>query len=271
MGMGVIRARHVGLLLLAALVTACACSRGPEGSAAAPAKMARGEVRVHVRSVGYDPGAGAHYVLLADRSGTRELPVMIGESEARAIALAVNGITPDRPLTQNLLTSIIEKTGNQVDRVAIVAMHHDTYYARIYMDRGRYSIDSRPSDAIALAINCHAPIYVAADLFKHGSGLPLAPAGPQFANAIGMTVEELTPALAQYFRLPPGQGAIVSNVAGAARRAGIRRGDVVMKVAGNPIASPRDFTKYLKGVKAGVPFEITLTRDGMPHVVTLKR
>lgn len=271
MGMGLIRARHAGILLLGALVAACACSRGPEGGALSAAKPAGPEVRVHVRSVGYDPGAGAHYVLLADRKGNRELPVMIGDSEANAIMLAVNGIKPDRPLTQNLLSAIIEKTGNHVDRVAIVAMHHDTYYARIFLDHGRYAIDSRPSDAIALAINCHAPIYVAADLFQRNVGLPVAANPPKFATAMGMTVEQLSPGLAKYFRVPAGQGAIVSDVTGAARTAGVERGDVVTKVAGNPIAGPGDFSKYLEAVRTGVPFELTLTRGGMPHVVTLTR
>jgi bifunctional DNase/RNase len=270
-GMGVLRARHFGILLLAALVAACACSRGPDHGADSLAAADGAEVRVHVQSVGFDRGARAHFVLLTDASGKRQLPVVIGEREAYAIGLAVHGIKPDRPLTQDLLSSIIEKTGNQVDRVAIVAMHHDTYYARIYMDHGRYSIDSRPSDAIALAVNSHAPIFVATKLFQEMPEPALAARGPRVANAIGMTVEELTPDLAEYFRVPAGQGAIVSDVGGTAQQAGVKRGDVILKVGGHPITGPNDFSSDLEKVKVGAPVEITLVRDGMPHIVTITR
>jgi uncharacterized protein len=264
-------ARHAGIVLLAALVAACACSRAPGGRAVSGAAADGAEVRVHVESVGFDRDAGAHYVLLTDSSGKRQLPVVIGESEAYAIGLAVHGIKPERPLTQDLLSSIIEKTGNQVDRVAIVAMRHDTYYARIYMDHGRYSIDSRPSDAIALAVNSHAPIFVATRLFQNLPEPALSARGPRVATAMGMTVEELTPTLAEYFRVPPGHGAIVSDVAGAAQQAGVKRGDVVLKIGGHPIAGPNDFSTNLEAVKAGAPIELTLLRDGMPHIVTFTR
>ncbi len=256
---------------MAALATACACSRGPDPGAVSGAQADGAEVRVHVESVGFDRDAGAHYVLLTDASGKRQLPVVIGETEAYAIGLAVHGIKPARPLTQDLLSSIIEKTGNQVDRVAIVAMHHDTYYARIYMDHGRYSIDSRPSDAIALAVNSKAPIFVATTLFQDLPEPALSARGPGVATASGMTVEELTPALAEYFRVPAGQGAIVSDVGGAAQMAGVKRGDVVLKIGGHPITGPKDFSSDLEAVKAGAPVELTLVRDGMPHIVTLTR
>jgi bifunctional DNase/RNase len=269
--MGVLRARHAGILLLAALVAACACSRGPDSGADSGAAADGAEVRVHVESVGFDRDAGAHYVLLTDSSGKRQLPVVIGETEAYAIGLAVHGIKPDRPLTQDLLSSVIEKTGNKVDRVAIVAMHHDTYYARIYMDHGRYSIDSRPSDAIALAVNSHAPIFVATNLFQDLPEPALSARGPRVATAMGMTVEELTPALAEYFRVPAGQGAIVSDVAGAAQQAGVKRGDVILKIGGHPIGGPHDFSNDVEAAKAGAPVELTLMRDGMPHIVTITR
>jgi bifunctional DNase/RNase len=266
-----LRARQAGILLLAAVVAACACSRGPQGGGASEARADGAEIRVHVQTVGFDRGAGAHYVLLTDSSGKRQLPVMIGEAEANAIALAVHGIKPDRPLTQNLLSAIIEKTGNKVDRVAIVSMREDTYYARIYMDRGRYTIDSRPSDAIALAVNCNAPIYVATKLLQQSSGLAIAARGPRFATAMGMTVEELTPSLAEYFRVPAGQGALVSDVGGEAGQAGVKRGDVLLKVAGHPITGPHDFSSDVAAMKTGAPVELTLTRDGMPHIVTITR
>ena len=94
--------------------------------------------------------------------------MMIGESEATAILLALHGVKPERPFTNDLVRSIIGQTGNRVDRVVIGDMRDETYYATIYMDGGRYSIDSRPSDAIALAMGMNAPIYVNAQTFRLG-------------------------------------------------------------------------------------------------------
>src|SRR5208282_2605697 len=73
---------------------------------------------------------------------------------------------PERPLTHDLVRSIIGQTGNRVDRIVIGDMRNEVYYATIYMDGGRYTIDSRPSDAIALAMGMNAPIYVNDKLFE---------------------------------------------------------------------------------------------------------
>src|SRR5271170_76489 len=98
--------RHVCLLLLAAVVAACSCSRSPSSSSAS-AKISPDEVRVRVARVGYDDESGANYVLLLDEHESRALPIMIGESEATAIQLALQGNKPERPFTHDLIRSII--------------------------------------------------------------------------------------------------------------------------------------------------------------------
>src|SRR5258708_31906143 len=222
--------RHFCLLLLAVSVAACSCGRSPSNSSGS-AKVSPDEVRVHVARVGFDNQTGANYVLILDQSESRVLPILIGESEATAILLALHGIKPERPLTHDLVRSIIGQTGNRVDRIEIGDMRDEIYYATIYMDGGRYTIDSRPSDAIALAMNMNAPIYVNNKLFESAPTGDLAPPGkiPDTAHALGLTVEQLTPDLAIPFGEPSGPGVLVSEVDSSAKKAGGRRGDIVDK------------------------------------------
>lgn len=100
------------------------------------------------------------YVLLTD--GERKLPIMIGAFEASAITYAIENHRPDRPLTHDLLKTAIEQLGGEVLRVVVDDLWHETYYAKVYMRSGKkeFVLDSRPSDAIALAIRAGAPIFV---------------------------------------------------------------------------------------------------------------
>ena len=159
-------------------------------------------------------------MLLLDESDSRALPIMIGESEATAILLALHGIKPERPLTHDLVRSIIGQTGNRVDRIEIADLRDEIYYATIYMDGGRYTIDSRPSDAIALAMNMNAPIYVNNKLFESAPTVGLIPGGkiPDTAHAMGLTVEQLTPDLAIAFGQSNARGVLVSEVDSSAKR-----------------------------------------------------
>src|SRR5271167_679796 len=178
--------RHFCLLLLAAVVAACSCGRSPSNPSTA-AEVSPDDVRVKVARVGFDDQTGTNYVLLLDATESRALPIMIGESEAQAIMLALHGIKPERPFTHDLIRSIIGQTGNRVDRIVIGDMRDEIYYATIYMDGGRYSIDSRPSDAIALAMGMNAPIYVNDKLFESAPTIGLGGGQiPDTAHALGL-------------------------------------------------------------------------------------
>jgi uncharacterized protein len=261
--------RHLCLLLLATVVAACSCGRSPSSSLTA-AKASPGEVRVQVARVGFDDNTGSNYVLLIDDTESRELPIMIGENEATAILLALHGIKPERPFTHDLIRSIIGKTGNRVDRIVIGDMRDEIYYATIYMDGGRYSIDSRPSDAIALAMNMNAPIYVNDKLFESAPAIARGAGGkiPDIARALGLTVEQLTPELASAFGEPNGRGVLVSEVDSSAKNAGVARGDIVVKVGNRDVTALDDFSRQASQIKSG-SVTLTLNRDGSWRTVTL--
>lgn len=256
-------------MLLAATLAACSCSRSPSASSAS-AKVSADDVRVQVSRVGFDDQTGANYVLLIDEKESRALPIMIGESEAQAIMLALHGIKAERPFTHDLIRSIIGQTGNSVDRIVIGDLRDEIYYATIYMDGGRYSIDSRPSDAIALAMSMKAPIYVNNKLLESAPIAGLGGGGkvPDTARALGMTVEELTPELASAFGKSDNRGVLVSEVDSSAKEAGVARGDIVVKVGDREVKALDDFNRQVASVKHGA-VTLTLNRDGTSRTVTL--
>lgn len=108
------------------------------------------------------------FVLLRDNRG-RRAPIFIGTFETVAITMALEGTSSDRPQTHDLLRSAIERLGGTVERITIDDLWQGTFYARITIaqkDGSYQDIDSRPSDAIALALRARAPIYMAEDVIE---------------------------------------------------------------------------------------------------------
>ncbi|HEX9854389.1 MAG TPA: bifunctional nuclease family protein [Acidimicrobiia bacterium] len=100
-------------------------------------------------------------LLLRELGGTRFLPIWIGTNEATAIALALEGVEPQRPMTHDLLKIVAETLGAVVTRVVVTALTEGTYYADLVMQRGEdeVKVSSRPSDAIALAARTASPVF----------------------------------------------------------------------------------------------------------------
>ena len=262
--------RRVCLMVLAAVLTACSCARHPESqsSSGAAAEVGPDEVAVKVTAVGFDDMTQAHYVMLTSADRAHQLPILIGDGEADAILRALHGIKAERPMTLDLMKSIIETNGNQVDCVSIFDIRDEVYYATIYMNGGKTKIDSRPSDAIALAANTGAPIFVASKLFeeKPPPGLG-AKYEPRTVTAMGITVEELTPALAEYFHAS--RGVLVADVDQGAARNGVERGDIIMQIGTHPVAGPSEFAKLANDGSGTVVLRIS--HDGAEHNVPFAR
>jgi len=113
-------------------------------------------------------------VVLKEESGARFLPIWIGPFEADAITLQLQGIDTPRPLTHDLLKTVIETLGGEVLHIVISALEKNTYFARIVLDvdGDTVEIDSRPSDAIALGVRVNAPIYVADEVMEQAGLKP---------------------------------------------------------------------------------------------------
>jgi bifunctional DNase/RNase len=111
-------------------------------------------VRVHMLS-------SRHVVILKDLERDRYLPIWIGPWEASAIAMKLQGLTADRPLTHDTFAAALESLGVRVDRVVISTLAEETYHARLHLERDgtTFEIDSRPSDALALAVRTGGRIF----------------------------------------------------------------------------------------------------------------
>ena len=110
-------------------------------------------------------------IVLKERNGKRSFPIVIGIVEIFAIDRRLKGIQPPRPMTHDLLDSVIENLGAKIEKIVISDLRNHTFYAKIYLssDSQTVEIDSRPSDAIALGAASNAPIYVAEHVFERTS------------------------------------------------------------------------------------------------------
>jgi len=106
--------------------------------------------------------ANTPMVLLREQEGRQRLiPIYIGSPEATSIHYALEGIVPPRPLTHDLFVEVLESLGAQLERVVVTEMRDHTFYAEVHLmtQAGTQVVSSRPSDAIALAVRCDAPLY----------------------------------------------------------------------------------------------------------------
>jgi len=120
-------------------------------------------VSVKVIGVGMDPTSNSPLVILKESGGRRALPIWIGAPEALAINLALDGVRLERPLTHDLIRSLLEGLQATVDRIVITELHDSTFFAQIMvrLQDKLLAVDARPSDSIAIALRTQAPIFVA--------------------------------------------------------------------------------------------------------------
>ncbi len=131
-------------------------------------------IRVHIDSVRISLMTQSRVVVLRETGSSRYLPIWIGAPEADAITLRLQGIRVDRPLTHDLLFNTIRILGAEVEYVVVTALKNDIFYAEIVLDLDgeEVRIDSRPSDALALAVRAEVPIYVEEEVMDEAGRLP---------------------------------------------------------------------------------------------------
>jgi len=119
-------------------------------------------VQVRVQGLVMDPYNQAYVLLLRDDESGDVLPIWVGRAEANAITMALEDVTPPRPMTHDLLSSVIDTLGAKTLSVVINDLHENTFYAKVHLLRGdgEVTVDSRPSDAVALALRTECPVFV---------------------------------------------------------------------------------------------------------------
>ncbi len=128
-------------------------------------------IAVRVDRVTLDAHTNRFVVILKDDVNNKWLPIVVGNTEAQAIALQLENVAPPRPLTHDLIKNLLESVEAKISRVVVSDLRENTYYALISMKLNGKStdIDARPSDAIALALRMHAPIFVSDDVMSKAS------------------------------------------------------------------------------------------------------
>lgn len=128
------------------------------------------KVQVDIIGISTSPSSnGAYALILQETDGNRRLPIVIGAFEAQAIALEMENIHPPRPMTHDLMKAAIEALGASLVEVTINDLNDGTFYAQLILDSTGVEIDSRPSDAIALAVRFQAPIFVKEEVMNEAS------------------------------------------------------------------------------------------------------
>jgi bifunctional DNase/RNase len=127
------------------------------------------EIEVKIRALMMDPNSGTPIIILKDVNSETMLPIWVGAYEANAIALEIEKIAPQRPMTHDLLRNLIVEIGARVNRVVVTELRDNTFFAVIEMSTSEGTtmmLDSRPSDAIALALRADCPIFVDMDVIR---------------------------------------------------------------------------------------------------------
>lgn len=133
------------------------------------------KIQCEILGLSSNPSTGGAYaILLKEVEGSRRLPIIIGAFEAQAIALEMEGIKPPRPLTHDLLKTLIDNLGANVVEIIVSELKDNTFFAKIILESSGLTneIDARPSDAIALAVRSYAPIYVNESVMSAAAFIP---------------------------------------------------------------------------------------------------
>jgi bifunctional DNase/RNase len=228
-------------------------------------------IEMEVKGVRLDALGQNSVVILADKEGKKALPIWIGPLEAHAIDRELNHITPPRPLTHDLLHSILNQVQAKVKEVKIIDLKEHTYYAILFLtlEKQVMEIDARPSDAIILALKSKTPILVSSKILDD-QGIAMTQKR-DFAERHGIRIQELTPSLASHFNFKGGKGVLVSEVlAGSpSEDSGIREGDILTRIGQREVGSMQEFEETLDAIKGETKLRITLFRDDRLREVEL--
>jgi bifunctional DNase/RNase len=254
-----------------ALVLAAILASAPAGvGSPVPAATASrdGSVPVHIAGI-HVVGPEQVMLLLADAGEENGLPIAVGRDQGTAIYLGREKTVTPRPMTHDLLVSVLRTLEAEVERVTVTALRGETYYAEIALRAGGrgHTIDARPSDAIALAVRLEAPIFSAPGLLRPIDDLGRRAPATRPDSRTGIGVQPLDPDLAEVLGAAGVEGVLVASVreAGPAARAGLRRGDIIRSVNGAPTGT---IEEWRAAMAAGPPRSIVIWREG--RSLTLK-
>lgn len=230
---------------------------------------------VEVSTVGVDMLSGSPVVLLRQPKSGEVVPIWVGISEAQAILRALHGIEVPRPMTHDLMGSLLRHLEVTVVEVVVYELRDNTYYSRVQIKRvdqeKTIDVDSRPSDAIALALRTRSPVRVARKLFTNVPGFEFMPPeqAQQVVRVLGVTVVSRSPELGKRYDLPDEPGVIVQDTSDDAGERGLKAGDMIVAVNETTVATPIEFFDAVMGSPRGEPIRLKVMRRDQEHVIEI--
>ncbi len=229
---------------------------------------------VELATVGVDANSGAPIALLRHPASGEVVPIVIGTDQARAILLAMHEVPLSRPQTHDLMIDLLEQLNARLERVIVDGLENGTYLGwlevRVAGDDEARMIDTRPSDALALAVRSGAAIHVAPEILEAEVPFDYTPPGEdEVVTALGITVVEARDDLREALQLPDEPGVLVSRATGRAATAGLSHGALILEVNGRVPATPMDFLEAVSATADGAEAEIRFWLDGDTRTITL--
>jgi bifunctional DNase/RNase len=239
-----------------------------------PLRLAAQEatVEMQVKRIVLDPLSSSPVVILESLQDRKLLPIWIGNAEATSIAMHLERVASPRPNTHDLIRNILQGLGASLHRIVITDLRNNTYYATLTLKlkHQELQIDSRPSDAIALALRMKAAIFVTAEVLAKARPIP-APSMQKdmLRESLGIHLQELTPEIAGLLEIQGTQGVLVADVelGGPAMNAGLQRGDVVVKVNEKVIHKLAQVEAAVKSSKRPSRLRLEVLRKGKPLMI----
>ncbi len=232
-------------------------------------------LQAELTTVGWDELSGSPVVLLRELGSGQVLPIWIGIAEARAISLELHGIELRRPMTHDLMASLLGHLDAELEEVVVHDLREGTYYGLLKVwqagqDEPRW-IDTRPSDGLALALRTDAKIRIARKLIEELPDYRFQPPDTreQVVRALGLTVVAADDEWREELSLPDRPGVVVIAAAGEAGRRGMRRGDLIVEIDGRPTREPVDLLTAIADAPAGEKLSVTYWRNGEESTVEL--
>lgn len=230
-------------------------------------------VKVEVATVGIAGLTGVPVVLLREPGAREVIPIFIGPVEAGAILRALRGARPLRPLTHELLGDVLDGVEVRLERIYIDALVDNTFLGmlelRIAGQEGPVHIDSRPSDAIALALTAGASIHVAPAVMEAAREIEYQGFDDQVVVALGISVIPAEDDLREALDLPDEPGVLVSDVRGQAQESGMAPGALLLEVNGEVPRTPMQFLERVRGTPEGEDAQLRYWQEGEEHELEL--
>lgn len=233
------------------------------------ASQENGLIEMKVKKVLLDPSISTPtaVIILESAKEKKLMPIWVGAEEAASIARELEKVEIPRPNTHDLIRNILQGVGAALNRITITDVRNNIYYATITLKlKGQdFQIDSRPSDAIAVAVRMKAPIFVASQVLAKARELPsMEKPGDNMKKIHGLHLQDLSPELAGLFDTQANNGVLVADVElkSPASQAGIQRGDIILKANNRVIHKAGDLEAIIQTIKRPARINLELMRKG---------